>query len=66
MQPFAFVVHSETMSESEHREVDQHVAALFTLSASKLGSIGRSFRAHRRPTRQSVLAASHRSVGAER
>lgn len=65
MQPFAFVVQAETMSQAQHQAVDQHVAALFASSASKLGSIGRSLRAYRRPTRRTVLT-SQRSVGAER
>lgn len=66
MQPFAFVVQAESMSAADHRAVDQHVAELFTRSASKLGATARRFRPNRRLRRHTVLAPSHSGVGAQR
>jgi hypothetical protein len=66
MQPFAFVVHTETMSDADHRAVDQHVAELFTRTLSTLGTTARRFRPNRRPARHAVLAPSHRRVSVER
>lgn len=58
MQPFAFVVQAESMSEADHRAVDQHVAEMFASTASMLGTTARRFRASRRPIRRTVLTPS--------
>lgn len=65
MQPFAFVVQADSMSEADHRAVDQHVAELFAKSFITLGVTARRFRPNRRLGRQRVLTPSPSGAGAD-